>query len=254
MQNSITPNKAWLGLRGLVRGNGHWGGFPEKLLQTDPRLEFELLEIPGNGTRFQETTPLQVSKVIQAIQEKSELLKKYQSVNLLGLSLGGMISMKWAELYPHQINKLIVVNSSLSQFSPFYRRLIPNAYRAIIKIIPTHEHHLREKYIFDLISNNTKESMRYLTEASFFSKSHPVKLSNFFRQLYLAQQIQIYPEKIKAKPIILFSRNDHLVHYSCSLVIAKTFSWKHFEHPTAGHDLAIDDSPWLIEKLIDSSL
>lgn len=66
-------NQHWILLRGLSRGNGHWGSFPEVLKKQG--LKWELAEIPGNGTRYQEITPLRPQEVIQSLRKNSHFLK-----------------------------------------------------------------------------------------------------------------------------------------------------------------------------------
>ena len=105
------------------------------LKKQNPKLEFEPIEIPGNGTLHQSRTPLNVEETIQSLQNQSSFLKKNNPINLLGISLGGMLALKWAELIPSQIENLIIINSSLKQTSSFYKRLRINQYFKLFECI-----------------------------------------------------------------------------------------------------------------------
>ena len=54
-------NNRWVFLRGLTRGNIHWSKFPEVFKTINPDAEMEFLEIPGNGFRFEESSPVSVT-------------------------------------------------------------------------------------------------------------------------------------------------------------------------------------------------
>ena len=51
-------SKRIIALRGLSRGQKHWGVFPQTLNSLDSEIDLELLEIPGNGTRASEDCPI----------------------------------------------------------------------------------------------------------------------------------------------------------------------------------------------------
>jgi pimeloyl-ACP methyl ester carboxylesterase len=49
--------------------------------------------------------------------------------------------------------------------------------------------------------------------------------------------------------LILSSRQDGLVHVNCSLAIASRWKCPLQLHPTAGHDLVLDDPDWVIKEV-----
>jgi pimeloyl-ACP methyl ester carboxylesterase len=246
-------NKKWIGIRGLVRGNGHWGDFPEVLKAIDPNIDFEMTEIPGNGTRNGEISPITVEETIEAIRAKSRIVRENKSFNLIGISLGGMIGLKWAELYPDEVAKLVVINSSLTQCSPIHKRLQVKQYGNLFRAIKSKSVRKRELLMLDISSNNHERSRKLLNQLADFSKLNPVQLKNFFRQLVLAGQIKIKTQKFSAKTKvkILCSEYDNLVHFSCSKEIARKFSLPLVIHPTAGHDIPLDDPEWVAGQMIN---
>lgn len=238
-------SKNLLAIRGLTRGNVHWGHFPNTLKKLFPHIELDLAEIPGNGTCFNETTPTDVEEVISSIRRKFKFDGK--KFYIMGISLGGMVGLKWAELFPEEVLGVLPVNASLGQFSPFHKRLQPIQYSQLGKTLFERDLLKREKIVLGITSNNLAAGEQFLPEFSEFSKKHPIKHTNFVRQLLLASKI-----KLQKKPVvpvkIIYSQNDRLVHPSCSRAIANAFNLQASVHPEAGHDIPIDDPQWLARE------
>ena len=49
--------------------------------------------------------------------------------------------------------------------------------------------------------------------------------------------------------LILSSECDALVHPKSSEELAKAWNVSHSVHPTAGHDLSLDDPMWVIQQI-----
>jgi surfactin synthase thioesterase subunit len=243
--------KKWIAIRGLVRGNGHWGDFPEVLSRMDSEIDLELLEIPGNGTRNTEVTPLNAQEVIAKIKVHSRIVKEGQPFNLMGISLGGMIALKWAELFPSELNQVVVINTSLRQFSPLIRRLQFHQVKNLFRAIKEKAVRKRELIMLEIASNNLVRSKKWINELAHFSKRYPVTYGNFMRQLILASRIRIHSKQFSVPIKILCAKNDHMVNWSCSQVIAEQFGLPLVIHPTAGHDIPLDDPEWVSQKMLD---
>lgn len=248
----MVPMKTnWIFLRGLARGTGHWGVFPERFKASNPNIEYELLEIPGNGSCANEITPTDPKILIDQIRKKSYLLKKSVPVNICGVSLGGMIAIKWAELYPGEVQSVIVINSSLAQLSKFYQRLRPGNYLNLLKASVTPNVRLREKFILEMTSNDLIQSSKQLEIFTNYSKKYPFQFNNLIRQLKLAAKINIsYPLIVPIK--VIYSKKDRLVDFNCSIVLSEMLRTQAIAHLTAGHDIALDDPDWLIARILEN--
>jgi pimeloyl-ACP methyl ester carboxylesterase len=242
--NSIEMNKQrWIFLRGLTRAAFHWGDFPQIFRDAHPDWEVEFLEIPGNGILNHRDTPIDPVTVIKEISEQSQFIKEGKSFHLCGISLGGMIALKWAELYPEQVESVAIINCSLSQYSPFYQRLSPKLYRKIVTTLLSRGVLNKEQIILNITSNRPERYDHYLESFTEFSKNHKVQRKNFFRQLALANNIKITNLD---KPLkVICSEGDRLCASQCSKVIARELKGSIYIHPTAGHDLPIDEPEWL---------
>jgi pimeloyl-ACP methyl ester carboxylesterase len=241
-------NNRYVLIRGLVRGNGHWGDFPKVLTKIDQGCLIEFFELPGNGTRNGELTPTDSKALIADFRRRSEFCKQGQSFTVCGVSLGGMLALKWLELFPQDIRKTVVINSSLTALSPFYDRLYFKNYFMILKILASQDLEKKEKLILQLTSNQTNMNLELEQSLIEFSKRYPVNKSNFFRQLILAQRIQV-PQKLKQPIYVIQSVRDRLVSSRCSTQLAHYLNAKLISHATAGHDLPLDEPAWLADFL-----
>ncbi len=238
----------WIFLRGLTRGNVHWGDFPKLFQKQNPDIEFELLEIPGNGSSSNGLTPLDPQILINQIRLKSKILQKSQMVNICGISFGGMIAIKWAELYPNEVKTVVAINSSFSQFSNFYDRLNPVNYLNFLRATITVNLKLREKLILDMTSNNHARTHSFIEEFAAFSVSHPFRFLNLIRQLILAKNIKVNLPLLTPVKIVC-SKKDRLVKVNCSISLGKYFCTDLIVHPNAGHDIPLDDPEWLVHQI-----
>ncbi len=244
--------KRLIGLRGLARGRGHWGSFPKVLSSADADIELELLDIPGNGTRASEKLPLRPEKVIEMIRAQSRWVKRDESFSILGISLGGMLALKWAEMYPNEVSKVFVVNSSLGQLSPIFKRFQMKQISTLVKVLRESDIVEREKTIINMTSNNQKVWDEHLAPMAAFSKQYQVSRLSFLRQLLVAASLRI-PKSIETGITIIGSQNDRLVDVSCSLKLAHYLNVTPKIHSWAGHDIPLDDPLWLA-KVISQEL
>lgn len=242
-------NKRWIFLRGLSRGNYHWAKFPEVFKQICPDVEIEFLEIPGNGFSSNERSPIDPEKIVNILRSRSTFSQIGVPFNLCGISLGGMIALKWCELYPGSISSISVINSSLRQCSNLSDRLAPENYTKIIKALFTKDSFEQEKHILEITSNKFSETKVNLDMFARLSSLHRVSKINFTRQILLASKIHI--SHLNHIPLKVISSDiDRLVDSSCSKAIAELFNGRLFTHNTAGHDIALDEPEWLSGALL----
>ena len=242
-------NNKYVLIRGLARGNGHWGNFLKVLASFDPKAEIEIYEIPGSGTRFKESTPIDPAEIINDFRRHCQFVKNKTPFILCGISLGGMLALKWLEVFPDDVLKTYVINSSLHSLSPFYQRLRFNNYLSILEILMTLSPEEMEIKILQLTSNNQDLSPQIVEKLVSFSKNHPVARLNVLRQIYLASKINV-SRQLKQPIQVIQSSQDHLVNPVCSQRIADYLGAALIVHSTAGHDIPLDDPEWLAKTLM----
>ena len=77
----------------------------------------------------------------------------------------------------------------------------------------------------------------------------PVTRTNILRQLRAAityRAAQIAP---RVPVLLLGGQQDQLVNVECSLALAQHWGCPIRLHPTAGHDLPLDDPAWVAQKV-----
>jgi pimeloyl-ACP methyl ester carboxylesterase len=244
--------KNWILIRGLVRGAGHWTDFPERLQAAFPQDHIELLEIPGNGARYQEKSPLTMEEMVKSLRQASSFVREGKKVSILAISLGAMLATAWAEQFPDEVESLVLINSSSAKHSKFYERLIPHNYYKIANIFAGYKKRFSvediEREILKMTVNSSERRDYALPIWTAESSAHPTSIENFFRQLWIAGYG--FPQKAPAPTMILCCDNDHFVNVSCSKTLAKNWGCPISIHPWAGHDLTLDDPDWVIEKLV----
>lgn len=244
--------KNWILIRGLVRGVGHWNDFPERLKTAFPQDRFELLEIPGNGILHGEKSPLTMKGMVEAFRQQSQFLQEDRKVHILAISMGAMIATAWADQYPHEVEKLILINSSSAKHSKFYERLRPVNYLKIAELFVRSKTRYsveeRERQILKMTANSSERREFALPLWTKESEQHPIEIQNFLRQLWAAGAYE-FPVKPPVPAVLFSCENDHFVDVSCSKNLAKSWGCSLRIHPWAGHDLPLDDPEWVIKHL-----
>lgn len=243
-EKKVSRVNKWVLIRGLIRSKYHWQSFPEELIKSKIASEVFCTELTGNGYEYKTITPYQISTTVD--QLRSQVPFK-ENIGVIAISLGGMLAAKWAQTYPDEIKKLVIINSS-SNLSAFYHRLNPKNYLQIFKLIAQNDPSKLEKFILEVTSNNTQKWQPLLKSYTEFSLQNRVHLKSLINQIQLTQQVD-FKLKPKTEVLVLASQNDRLVSYKCSQDIAKQWQVPIEVHQSAGHDLPLDDPDWIIQKI-----
>lgn len=246
---SSPQSRNWILLRGLARGKGHWGSFVEKMQQKFPNDKLELIDLPGNGERNQENSPASVAKFMEQIRSQSEFVKQNQKFNILSISLGGMITVEWMRQHPHEVNKAVIMCTSAGNFSPPQDRFLLHNYVTAAYVLGKKDPAEKEDIVLRMTVNSEKRRAEEFPQLSEYSKTHPLKNANLLKQLFAASQYK-FPKEAPGDITLLGSFGDKLVSPKCSMAIGKRWNLPVEMHPWSGHDLAIDDPQWVLERLL----
>lgn len=203
------------------------------------------VELPGNGELNTHKTPTQIEEAVSILQR--QLPTSFTSYGLIGISLGGMLATHWAQQKPQQVSHLVIINSS-SSLSPFYQRMNPVHYLSVLGSLISKSEEKSEEFILRVTSNHESIWRQHLKPNIDFAKKHPVSTHNFIKQIRLASQAD-FTQVPQMPKLILTSDQDHLVSSKCSQKIAETWKCSIQTHPTAGHDLTLDDPAWVIQQI-----
>lgn len=247
-------SKKWIFLRGLVRSSEHWGPFPEIFLKAFPEFEIERLDIRGNGSQHTSSSFLSMQDNVRDLRYRSKLLKNLatnEKINILSISMGGMIGAEWCRLFPNEIENFVAINTSDSGSSRFYQRLRPQSYLGILSaVLGGNNSPEVETKILDITTNLQSDAEKDKW-ASLFSKVPATSRANFVRQLLCASRYFFSKTPPSARTLLLCADKDRLVSSACSKNIAKLWGCELRLHAEAGHDLPLDDGAWICSQLKD---
>lgn len=247
-------NKAIVFLRGLLREQQHWGQFQTLAISAFADRTCLFFDIAGNGQFYQQRSASSISEMRQQIA--AQLPKHITRFDVVALSMGGMIALDWAKHEP-AITSITLINCSLKNFSPCYRRLRWQNWLTLLGFFCL-SRAKKEQTIFKLTSNlslQLVDNYMYQMKKSAIiqhwlqiAKQHPVTANNAFKQLLAAARFRL-TEKPQQTIHIIASHKDKLVSAQCSADIAKAWQLNVHRHAWAGHDLALDDPAWLLTTL-----
>ncbi|MFC0167278.1 alpha/beta fold hydrolase [Pseudoduganella danionis] len=243
----------WILLRGLVREQRHWGSFPALLAAALPDARLYTPDLPGNGSRYRETSPASVRQMVEACRLQLQQAGVAPPYSLLALSLGGMVALTWADLYPQELRRCVLVNTSMRPYSPFYQRLRWQNYGAIVRQLLSGGRQAQEQLILRLTSRSGDAPGRAALVQQWlgYQQEYPVARRNALRQLWAAARFRA-PARRPALPVLLIaSAGDQLVDHRCTLELARAWQTSARLHPTAGHDLPLDAGAWLAQQIAD---
>lgn len=245
---TIMPiNKTFLLLRGLMREQRHWEGFPDVLQTQFPDAEIITPDIPGNGLHFRSRSPDSIEKITDSVRQVIAVSHNSRQINIIALSMGGMSAIDWMCRYPDEIASAVLINTSTQLYSPFFQRLRWQSYLSIMRLI-FQKPQQQELMILKLTSNQHNKDRELLQRWCTWRRQYPVSMKSAYNQL-LASATFKSTEKPEQPILIMASKADRLVDYRCSLVLQHAWKTAYQEHPTAGHDLPLDDPDWVAEKL-----
>lgn len=238
----------WVLLRGLTRESRHWGRFPGVLQEHFPKARIHTPDLPGNGLLNGERSPPSIEFMAELCRARLLAEGLVPPCRLLGLSMGGMAALAWAARHPGEVEACVLINSSLAPVNPFYQRLRPGAYLPLAAtLLPGLPPRSRESLVIGLTIRLCADRLKLAQDWAGYRRENPVSVGNAVRQLVAAWRFR------GAKPVVpcllLASRRDRLVDSRCSRDLALAWNAAFAEHPDAGHDLPLDDGPWVAARI-----
>ena len=239
----------WILLRGLTREHGHWGHFPALLAQAMPHARVHAPDLPGTGQRHRERSPATVADIASAVRAELRREVLVPPYRLLGLSLGGMVAAHWAATWPDEIEGCVLVNTSTRLGSAWHQRLQPRQIPGLLASLFDGDVRRAEQRILSATSNQPEAHADVLAQWLRIRRDRPVSVGNALRQLTAAARFRPAIEAPPPPTLVIVSRADRLVDPACSQALARAWRVPLLEHPSAGHDLALDDPTWLATQL-----
>jgi pimeloyl-ACP methyl ester carboxylesterase len=240
----------WVLLRGLTRESRHWGEFPALLQAQLVSAQVVTLDLPGNGTLNAQPSPTSVpgmAAACRALLRERGLPPPY---HLLAMSLGAMVALAWAHERADELRGCVLINSSLRTFSPWYQRLRPRNYGAVLGMLVSRDPTANERTVLAMTTRHpTVDSSMLLAAWVRWRSENPVSRANALRQLWAAMRFSTRRAAPPVPLLVLASAADGLVDPRCSQRLAQAWGATIRTHPTAGHDLPLDDGAWVAREV-----
>lgn len=241
----------WVLLRGLAREARHWGEFPAQLQHALGDARIVTPDFPGNGRLHAQASATRVPAMADTVRSQLVEAGCQPPYRLLALSLGAMAAVAWSEQHPEEIESMVLINTSLAPYSPFYQRLRPSSYPTLLGTLFSGSPTRREQRVLQLTSNlkNFQQQQCIVEQWAVYAREYPVSRANFLRQLRAAARFRAVPTTPAVPLLLLASQRDRLVNPACTLVLAERWQCPIRLHPAAGHDLPLDDGAWVTQQI-----
>lgn len=243
----LPPPATWLLLRGLGRQRGHWFEFPQ-LLEGALGVSTVALDLPGTGQRRHERAPWSITGLARILAAELDAGTPQPPRGVIGISLGAMVALSLAEQWASGISHVVVINTS-SRLSLGHQRLRPRALLALLGSALLSDLAARERLIYSLTTSALEpEIARWTRDAAALAQDAPIRRRTLLAQLVSAAAFQV-PGRLEQPTLVLSGAGDRLVAPGCSSALARRLGAPLRCHPTAGHDLPLEEPAWVIEQV-----
>lgn len=243
---SDTP---WVFLRGIVRQHRHWEEFPERFQAAFPGALLLLPDVPGNGDLHDHESCTSIGDMVEWLRDDLKGRGLQGPVRLLAVSMGGMVGIEWMRRHPEDIERAVLINTSMPGLSRIGERLRREAWPDILRSLLFMKQLERETLFIELTSNLYPDPDALARRWAAYALAQPTTRMNALRQLFAATTWRAPESRPHEHALLLQSLGDRVVDPVCSTRIADRWRWPLATHPTAGHDLTLDDPDWVIGQV-----
>jgi pimeloyl-ACP methyl ester carboxylesterase len=169
-------------------------------------------------------------------------------VKVLAVSMGAMVACDWSRRYPHEVQAQVLINTSMRPFSPPWQRLRAASYPQLLRLLLAGASPAQwEQTILQITANGHHPQV--LSSWLQYRRECPVSRLNLLRQLWAAATFKASRNAEQTSTLVLASTQDRLVSVQCSRALSKAWGAPLVEHAWAGHDLTLDDGPWVAQQV-----
>lgn len=236
-------------LRGLAREAAHWLEFPQVLRQTlGDNCCLHLLDFPGCGKYYQQPALASIAAMTdhaRANAETTSAIASGEPVFIIGISMGGMVALDWAQRYPDELKGVVLINSSSGRH-PIWWRLRPRVWPLVVSLLLPWR--LRENLVLRAVTNCSAQFQKRLEQWLTIQQQRPVTRAAIIGMLRAAAKFR--PQSFcLVNGLVLTSDGDRMVSTHASENLASGLAWPILRHANAGHDLPMDDPQWVANQI-----
>ena len=235
-------------VRGLAREAGHWHDFDAALRAHVPECTVERIDLPGNGSRWRERSPISTAEMAVALRSAVWDASDEPPV-VIAISLGAMVGLDWLRRWPADpLRGLVAINTSVGGVCRAWERLQPRAMVTTLRTIGVRDPVARELEVLALTTTEHRRDRELAEVHAGFHAARPIARANVLRQMAAAVRFRAPRLSTRVPILILNSAFDRMVAPRCSAKIAAAYGATLERHPSAGHDLTLDDPNWCAEQ------
>lgn len=235
-------------VRGLAREAGHWHELDQRLLEHFAEAAIERHDLPGNGARWRERSPLDIAAMAADLRARVWASDRRPPV-LIAISLGAMVCLEWLRRWPADpLVALVAINTSAGKLCTPWERLRLGAWLSTARTLVERDPVNRELGILDLTTSEHRQDRAIAQRHAGFHRERPIRRINVIRQMIAAAGFRVERAPSGTPVLLLSSACDRMVDPRCSVKLAKLLNARLEVHPSAGHDLSLDDPSWCVER------
>jgi pimeloyl-ACP methyl ester carboxylesterase len=243
----------WLFLRGLSREARHWLPFPDRFEKDVAGSRVHVLDLPGAGTEWRRTAALTVAATARDVRARWLRLRDQHAGDgacwaIVGISLGGMVTLQWLADYPADFERGVVINTSAGDLSPPWRRMRMGVWPGVTRALRASDPVAREREILRATTRMFKGHDALAVTWAEYHRTQPMTHPNVLRQLAAAARFRS-PPRIGVPLLVLAAADDPLARAECGHRVACKYGAPFEQHPSAGHDLPLDDPGWVTAQV-----
>lgn len=162
------------------------------------------------------------------------------------------MTTSWAQGYPKEVGRLVLINTSIRPFSGITQRLQLGQWLPLLGLAARWSNaDYAVRSIHRITCNHAAQHDADLMIWRHIRRSAPVSSANALRQLMSAAHFACAAQTPRCPALVLSSSTDRLVSPLCSTQLACAWQVAHHSHPWAGHDLPHDDGQWVCDRVAD---
>lgn len=235
-------------IRGLAREAGHWHEFDRGLIEQFPSATVERHDLPGNGALWRETSPLDTGAMAATLRSRI-FAGDRRPPTLVAISLGAMVCIDWLRRWPSDpLAGLVAINTSVGGVCKPWERLRIPALVHTLQTLAERDPVARELAILELTTSEHRNDHGLAERHAALHRERPIRRVNVVRQMLAAASFRIDRVSTSTPVLLLNAARDRMVDPRCSAKLARALGATLAVHPSAGHDLTLDDPRWCAEQ------
>ncbi|MBL6785807.1 MAG: alpha/beta hydrolase [Rickettsiales bacterium] len=186
--------------------------------------------------------------ILNTCKDINKILKSLniEDASIIGLSLGGVIAMQFANMYPKTVNNLVIINSFAKLPLNSIKQKLYLAFRVVIaKLLPIRIQALIIAY--SLFPKNAKLQKEFYQQMQLADKNAYIKYLEAIINLDIIHSIQ----RITAKTLIISTNDDKIIPKSCAEILQKNILSAKLKTLDGSHAAIADNAKEVNKALLE---